>query len=326
MTKLIFTGDVMIGRLINEYLLRVKDPSIIWGNTKDTFLDSDLNIINLECAITKNTNKGDKHSPVFFFRTEPQNINVLKEIRSDFCSLANNHILDFRVEGLLETLEILKKEGIAYSGAGKNIQEAIRPSTIKCRDTKIKIFSFTDNEVGWEADENKPGIFYLPIDIKNKKVKLFLNSIKKAKEKGFFVIVSSHWGPNMVRFPPQRHIEFAHCLIEAGCDIFHGHSSHVFQPVEIYQGKVIFYDCGEMIDDYAVDPILRNDESFIFEVFINDNNINKVVLKPIFIKNLQTNLVYGKTAKTICNKMIELCESFKTKTTFQKDRIIINPN
>ena len=44
--------------------------------------------------------------------------------------------------------------------------------------------------------------------------------------------------------------------------MIHGHSAHLFQGIEFYKGKLILYDTGDFVDDYQVDPLLRNDRSF----------------------------------------------------------------
>lgn len=323
MIKLTFTGDVMIGRLVNEYLRTTDKHSSIWGNTIKTLKSADLLFINLECALTKSTTQGTKDSPVFFFRSEPEHVKALVDAGVDYCALANNHTLDYGVDGLLETITVLKRVGIPHSGAGENAVEARKPADLKIDGLKFKVFSITDNEPGWEAGKSKPGTFYLPIDLLDSRVRKLIIDIRRVKNKGYFVIVSAHWGPNMVRVPSKIHCKFARSIINAGCDIFHGHSSHVFQGVEVYKEKVIFYDCGGMIDDYAVDPLLRNDESFIFEVYLDKGKFKRVVLKPILIKNLKVNIVEGRKAKSICSKMIKLCEEFNTPAIFKKGNVEI---
>lgn len=323
-TRLIFTGDVMLGRLINQNLIASKDYPSLWGDTEKIFSGADLTFINLECALTRQANQGEKETPVFFFKSDPQNVKALTCVGVDYACLANNHILDFGERGLDETIETLKKNKIAFSGAGKNLKMAQKPAVIKINKILIKVFAFSDNEPVWEAGKEKPGIFYLPIDLTDLRVKDFLKTIRQAKSRGGVVIVSAHWGPNMVRVPLPHHRQFARALIEAGCDLFHGHSAHVFQGVEIYPRTqagcgVIFYDCGEMIDDYAIDPILRNDESFIFEVDLKKGQIQKVILHPILIENLQVNLAQGKHTERICEKMLDLCQDLGTSKS-PKDR------
>lgn len=324
MTKLVFCGDVMIGRMVNDYLGKTGAYESIWGNTIGILKSADLTFVNLECALTDNKKKGKKETAVFFFRSEPENVAVLIASGVDYCSLANNHTLDFGVKGLEDTIQVLKKEGISFAGAGVNLELAEKPAKLKTDDLEVSVFSITDNESGWEAKKNKPGTYYLPIDLTSVKVQKFLRKVSQEKKKGNLVVVSSHWGYNMVRVPPLHHKDFARSLIDFGCDIFHGHSAHVFQAVEIYKKRPIFYDCGEMIDDYAIDPYLRNDESFIFEVYLEKNKIKKVILRPILIDYPKVNVQKGKAAESICSKMVKLCSEFGTATVFKQDILEID--
>jgi poly-gamma-glutamate synthesis protein (capsule biosynthesis protein) len=95
------------------------------------FLCGDV-IINLETTITTSKNFESKG---INYRMNPKNIDVLKVFKVDVACLANNHILDFGQEGLLETIETLNKNGILTVGAGKNIEEAEKPAIIWGRAT-----------------------------------------------------------------------------------------------------------------------------------------------------------------------------------------------
>ncbi|MFQ5957086.1 MAG: CapA family protein, partial [Candidatus Brocadiales bacterium] len=120
MTTLAITGDVMLGRNVNEFITS-HGLSYPWGDMLPAIRQADLRLINLECAITAHERHWSETPKVFFFRTRPKNIGVLKTAGIDFVCLANNHILDFREEGLVETLEVLDRAGIAHAGAGRDI-------------------------------------------------------------------------------------------------------------------------------------------------------------------------------------------------------------
>jgi poly-gamma-glutamate synthesis protein (capsule biosynthesis protein) len=64
------------------------------------------------------------------------------------------------------------------------------------------------------------------------------------------VVASIHWGGNWGYEVPPEHVRFAHCLIDGGVDIVHGHSSHHPRPLEVYRNRLILYGCGDFIDDY----------------------------------------------------------------------------
>lgn len=293
-----FTGDVMIGRLVNEYLDSADD---IWGNMLPIMQSTDLNLINLEAALTHHTQEVPK---VFNFKADPEKVRVLKQARVDVVNLANNHVLDYGEVGLLETLDTLKEAHIKYVGAGRNIGEAKAPLIIN----KIGIIGCTDNEPTWEAGKQKPGIFYVEVG----DIDAISDEIKRLKKQVDIVILTMHWGPNMRTHPTADFIDFAHDLIDCGVDILHGHSAHIFQGIEIYKKKVILYDTGDFVDDYYVDPFLRNDRSFFFIVDVDSTGIQSVQLIPTLISRFQVNRSTGNEAQETITRMSELSKLFNT--------------
>jgi poly-gamma-glutamate synthesis protein (capsule biosynthesis protein) len=78
--------------------------------------------------------------------------------------------------------------------------------------------------------------------------------------------------------------------IDAGADIIFGHSSHVFRGIEFYKNGPILYSTGNFVDDYAVDPNERNDQSFIFLVELNEAGPVCLHLYPTMIDDCQARL------------------------------------
>lgn len=317
--RIIFVGDVMLGRLVND-LLKVKPKEYVWGDTLPIFKKADLRICNLECVISDKGEPWAITPKAFHFRTDAKNIGLLKAAYIDLVSLANNHILDYGFEALEECLTILKVGGIRYSGAGVNIEEAMRPTFVTNEDMTVGMLSFTDNEPPWEATEREPGVFYVPIDLDDQRAQRLFKAVKETKKKADLLIVSVHWGPNWGYRPHPPHISFAHRLIDAGTDIIFGHSCHVFQGIEIYQGRPIIYSSGDFIDDYAVDEIERNDQSFIFVVECYKYEIAKLELYPTVVRDFQSWMASGKEKEEIAEKMEVLCEEFKTPIKWQREK------
>lgn len=304
MLKIGLMGDVMVGRLVNEKLAHVQ-PDYIWGDLLPLLGANDLNLINLEAALTLSDQIVPK---VFNFKADPDRDVSLQKGSIHIANLANNHVLDFSEEGLLDTLKILDEAGIKHVGAGKNSQEASAPVILEIKQTKLGFLGCTDNEPSWAASPFKPGINYLEVGD--------LTSIEKAikhlRPLVDLLILSIHWGPNMRERPPQEFVDFAHALIDLGVDLIHGHSAHIFQGVEVYQGKIILYDTGDFIDDYAVDPYLRNDRSFLFLIECSDEKIQRLTLIPTLISHFQVNRAKGKEAQESIARMIKLSKEMGT--------------
>ena len=309
--KFLFVGDVMLGRLVND-ILRERPPVYPWGNTLSIFQGVDVRICNLECVIS------DKGTPwlltpkVFHFGSDARNVETLKIAGIDAVSLANNHALDYGYDAMLDMLKILDDAGIHHAGAGVNFEEASRPAIFEIGRKKIGFIAFTDNEPDWESATEIPGVFYVPIDIHDNRAKRLFEIVRKTREKTDFLIVSTHWGPNWGYRPQPEHIPFGHTLIDAGADVVFGHSCHVFQGIEIYNDRPVIYSAGDFIDDYAVDEIERNDQSFIFTLEIHNSKIFRLRLYPTVISDFQARLATQSEAKEIMDKMQQLCAEFKT--------------
>jgi len=309
--RILFVGDVMLARLVNE-TLKTAPLGYPWGNALSVFQKADVRIANLECVISDRGNPWTVTPKVFRFRTDAKNVEALRIAQISAVSIANNHTLDFEYEAMFEMIKILDKAGISHAGAGANLEEASRPALWETNGIRIGLIAFTDNEPDWEATDQRPGIFYVPIDREDGRAKRLFEVVHDTQKAVDLLIVSAHWGPNWGYSPRRNHIPFGHALIDQGAHIVFGHSCHVFQGIEIYQGRPILYSTGDFIDDYAVDEIERNDESFIFMVEIEEEKITKLHLYPTLIRNYQTRLAGGKEAGRIARKMESLCAEFQT--------------
>jgi poly-gamma-glutamate capsule biosynthesis protein CapA/YwtB (metallophosphatase superfamily) len=306
---LLFVGDVMLGRGVNE-VLRERPPDYPWGDTLGIFRAADFRMCNLECAIS---NRGAPWpGKTFTFRSDARNVAVLKAAGIDAVSLANNHALDFGPEALADTLAILDGAAIAHAGAEMNRAAAFEPATTEVAGTKIAIVSFTDDPPDWEATPERAGVAYVPVDFEEERAARLFETIELARNRADVLVVAAHWGPNWGYDPPARHRPFARRLIDLGADVVFGHSGHVARGVEIYRGRPIIYCAGDFIDDYAVDEDERNDESFIFVIDLRGQRPQRVSVYPIVIEECRAQLAWGERASAIRYKMLRLCQKMNT--------------
>jgi poly-gamma-glutamate synthesis protein (capsule biosynthesis protein) len=233
-------------------------------------------------------------------------------------NIANNHILDFGPEGLIETMRTLKQAGIFYVGAGGNKAEATQPIIISTHGINIGIIGFTDNEPDWKAEQDKPGTNYIRVG----NIEFLQKTIASLRLQADIIIVSAHWGPNMQEQPTQEFIDFAHKIIDCGTDIFHGHSAHIPQGIEIYHKKLILYDTGDFVDDYAIDERLHNDQSCFFIVTLDKSGLINVKLIPITIENMQANKAETAIHNVIMKRIKALSKQFETSID-DNDMIVI---
>jgi poly-gamma-glutamate synthesis protein (capsule biosynthesis protein) len=137
------------------------------------------------------------------------------------------------------------------------------------------------------------------------------------------VVFSIHWGPNMRQAPTEAFRRFARAVMDAGADIFHGHSAHVFQGIEIYRGKPILYDTGDLLDDYRVDERVRNDQQLLFLLTVVGKRVTRIELVPLKIRHKQVNLATGADLVTIRTRMRHLCAEMGTRAEAVGTRLIV---
>jgi poly-gamma-glutamate capsule biosynthesis protein CapA/YwtB (metallophosphatase superfamily) len=309
--QFVLVGDVMLGRLVNRALRRVP-PEYPWGNTLPLFAAADWRGCNLECVLSDRGVRWTASPKDFHFRSDTKNAAVLRSAHIDVVSLANNHVLDFGYKALREMLSILDVAQIAHAGAGAELAAARRPVISTVAGTRLAFVAFTDNEPGWEATPERPGVFYVPTDLVDDRARVLFELVSHTRSQADIVVVSAHWGPNCGYQPPAEHIDFAHRLVDAGADVVFGHSGHVFRGIELYKRRPIIYCAGDFVDDYAVDAIERNDEAFIFSFETSASGIKRIVLHPALIADRRACRARGADVVRIAQKMERLCLGFGT--------------
>jgi len=311
-TTLALVGDVMLGRGVNEEISS-GTPESFWGSTLPILTSADAIIANLECAITESTEQWSRTRKVFYFRADPAAVRVLRAANIRCVSLANNHTLDFQEQGLLDTLRHLDDAGISHTGAGRNEVEAAAPAVIQAGETKIGVIALTDNEPLFAAGPDRPGTNYLGISTDPAALARVEDAARQTRQSGADVLVLSlHWGPNMVLRPTPLFASFAAAALDCGFDIVHGHSAHVFQGVQRYGNGLVLYSSGDFLDDYAVDPELRNDWSFVFLIDVGKQGLQRLRMLPARLRYARVDLAEGAELEAIRDRMTRLSAELGT--------------
>lgn len=280
---LFLSGDVMLGRGVDQILPHPGDPALRegyiqhahgyvdlaedangpipapvepgwpWGDAL-TVLDEaapDLRILNLETSITRSDDF--VHGKRVHYRMSPGNVDAVTVARPDLCVLANNHVMDFGVAGLIETLGTLDAAGVATVGAGRDLEEARAPVVLTAGERQVLVFAVGMTSSGvpadWSATHGQAGVHVVDEPTGSAATSLAAE-IERQAHADDIVILSVHWGSNWGYDIPASQHRFAHAMIEAGVDLVHGHSSHHPRPVEVHRDRLILYGCGDLINDY----------------------------------------------------------------------------
>jgi poly-gamma-glutamate synthesis protein (capsule biosynthesis protein) len=277
-------GDIMLGGKAEPFLDR-KGYDYPFAATAHLLRSADLAIGNLETPLT------DRGSPLvektYLFRNPPDKVApALKLAGFDVVTLANNHILDYGVEGLQDTIQSLQGVEIAHVGAGMNLQEARRPAVLTLPDGQTVGFlgySNTFPEEFW-ATPASPGTAFGHVEhVRSDVQELVARQVD-------IIVVSFHWGRE--RQPQLRPYQplLAHAAIDAGADLVLGHHPHILQGVERYKQGLILYSLG----NYTFTTFSNSvHTSVVAQINFRDGRFESLAMTPININNFQVELQPG---------------------------------
>lgn len=280
--SLAFAGDVLLGYKI-EPLFQQKGTDYVLNDTQSIFDAADVAMVNLENPLsTRGTAAQDKQ---YTFRARPETAAYLKEAGIDIVTLANNHVLDYGKDALLDTLESLQQHGIKAVGAGRDVDSASRPLYVEKNGYRIAFLgsSRVIPVPEWAAQLNQPGVAttYDPLRL--------TQEIQQARSQADLVIVYVHWGKERKETPEKYQQKLAHAYIDAGADAVIGSHPHVLQGFEFYKEKLIAYSLGNFVFNNS------QASTAILQIHSSGGELSSFQIIPCEIKNSRTMKMKDKT-------------------------------
>jgi poly-gamma-glutamate capsule biosynthesis protein CapA/YwtB (metallophosphatase superfamily) len=298
-------GDVMLGRGVAERLAEVP-PEEVWSpELRELCLSCDLVLCNLECCISDRGVETDRiRGKPFFFRGPPVAVESLLAIGVAAVGLANNHALDYEVEALQDTLELLGQAGIEAAGAGSDPESARGGVVVDRGETRVGLLAVSDHPLEYAAGEDEPGIAYA--DLSRDPPEWLLAELERLRGACDVVITFPHWGPNMNQSTARWQRRAAAGMVEAGATLVAGHSAHVFHGVGWEGGRPVLFDLGDALDDYAVDARLRNDLG-VLALWHPASREAPLELVGLRLDYCRTGLAYGEDTEWIATRLAQAC-------------------
>jgi poly-gamma-glutamate synthesis protein (capsule biosynthesis protein) len=316
MIKLALAGDTMLGRGVAAALSERQPKELVAPEVIEAAHEADLFVLNLECCISDRGRPCPDAAKPFLFRAPPAAVETLAHLGVDCVTLANNHALDFGVDALLHTFEHLRAAGIAWVGAGISVEAARTPAVLERDGFRVRVVAVSDHPREYAAGE-RPGIAFA--DLSRAPPPEWL--LQAAQSSGAdAVLVTPHWGPNMTCEPVPHVRRAAAALVEAGATLVAGHSAHVFHGV----GRRVLYDLGDFLDDYALDPLLRNDLGLLFLVTLDEGGPRHLEAVPLRLDYCHTRLADGEDAEWIRERFRGACAAFGTEARELDGRLVID--
>jgi poly-gamma-glutamate capsule biosynthesis protein CapA/YwtB (metallophosphatase superfamily) len=285
---LALAGDTMLGRLVGDAFGRSPITSFVAPEVVAAMHAADARVLNLECCISRRGRRWPDPDKPFFFRAPPEAVALLRLLRVDAVTLANNHALDHGRVALTDTLAYLDAAGVAHVGAGGDVAAARRPVTFEVAGLRVAMVGVTDHPAYFAAARRRAGVAYA--DLRTAVPDWLLAAVEQAARAADVVLVTPHWGPNLLASPTPHVRRSARALLAAGATVVAGHSAHVFHGVHwpVRPGAAVLYDLGGFIDDYAVHPWLRNDLGLLWTVTLGPAGVERVQALPLRLRLART--------------------------------------
>jgi poly-gamma-glutamate capsule biosynthesis protein CapA/YwtB (metallophosphatase superfamily) len=311
-------GDTMLGRGVARTLATTPPAALVAPEVRAALGQADLVVLNLECCISERGRRWDAPGKPFFFRAPPRAVELLVLLGVDCVTLANNHALDYGVDALADTLAHLATAGIAVVGAGTDLQQARRPAILAAGGLRVAVVGVTDHPADFAAGADRPGVAYA--DLARQVPDWLLQTVHRAGASVDATLVTPHWGPNMTAAPVRHVRHAATALVQAGATLVAGHSAHVPHGVA---GPVL-YDLGDFLDDYRVDPRLRNDLGLLFLVTLDRRGPLRLEALPLKLEFCHTRLAAGDDAAWLRRRFRAACATLGTTVEDEAGRLTIS--
>jgi poly-gamma-glutamate synthesis protein (capsule biosynthesis protein) len=307
----------MLGRGVAERLSVVDPADLFSDDVVAAAHEADLFVLNLECAISTRGERWPDPSKPFFFRAPPNAADALRHLGVDCVTVANNHALDFGAVALLDTVRYLSNAGIAAVGAGADEAAARAPVVLDASGSRVAVVGVTDHPSAYAATPGSPGVAYA--DLRRTTPAWLLDAIGGVDAD--IVVVTPHWGPNMTAEPVGHVRRVAADLVAAGATLVAGHSAHVVHGV----GGPVLFDLGDFIDDYATDPVLRNDLGLLFLVTFDGAAPIRLEAVPLALDYCRTRIASGSEAGWIGERFRRACAALGSTVGEHAGRLVIDP-
>jgi poly-gamma-glutamate synthesis protein (capsule biosynthesis protein) len=231
--KCLFVGDVC-PTAANAQLFAAGDVEALFTDTRSLFAGNDVNMVNLECALTDAEAQIEKIGPAL--KAPPATADTLRTLGVTHCALSNNHFFDFGRAGAADSLAALERAGLAVTGFGRDLADARRDLVIEQDGERLCVIAVCEHEYSY-ALEDRAGTrpfdpFETPLDV------------RAAKEKYDRVVVLYHGGKEQCRYPSPRLRAACHAMAKSGADLILCQHSHCIGCYEQIADCHILYGQG----------------------------------------------------------------------------------
>lgn len=233
-----FTGDLSFsGYFADQY----HNDQLIDPEVRDFLSSADHTVINYESPITACRQTKKRR---LSHRSDPKVLDFIKDnIHNPIISLANNHMMDFKSIGIIDSVTNVGAFGMPYIGAGRTLDEASKCLIVGNKDIKIGIIAIQYKGYKIREEGRYAGPFSEDHD------RFLKKRIEEVRTKVDWIVLVYHGGDEFLYAPMPYIRKLLKKYLDWGCDVIVAHHPHVVQGYEYFGKKAIFYSLGNFIFD-----------------------------------------------------------------------------
>ncbi len=322
----------------------------LFGEIAARFRAADASFFNLEGHLS--ARGAPVRGKAICFRGAPPGIDGLAEAGISCVNLANNHMLDFGDDALLDTMSALDARRIGRFGAGRDLDEAARGFILDSQGIRVGFIGYTSTlPAGYAATAASPGVNPLqaytayrpaanPLEYPGVApnivtwmdavhLETLRESVAAVRKRADVAIVYMHWGASLSAHVHDFQREIAHTAIEAGAHAVFGGHNHVLSAIEFHRGCPIVYCSGNLLFDHRIafftDETLK---TFLFGATIDEDGLHDCYLLPVATGvGEPPRLLARREArwKEIADQVQSLSRNFGARFDVQEDAVGVRP-
>jgi len=233
-----FAGDV---NFENRTARLLKNPATAFGPITSVLDQADFTAVNLETSVTS---RGTPQPKTYHFRTSPVALTALRDAGVDLVTMANNHVLDYGLTGLADTLAAARALGLPYVGIGTNAAAAWAPYVTTIKGTKVAfvgVSQVAELASSWVATNSRAG------EANAINLRRTLAAVRAARRLASVVVVFMHWGTEGQSCPDSNQLALAPELAATGATIIVGAHAHMLQGSGWLHHTFVAYGMGNFL-------------------------------------------------------------------------------
>jgi poly-gamma-glutamate synthesis protein (capsule biosynthesis protein) len=300
-------GDIQLHGSYQD-AARTGQAHALFAELRELLADADVVVGDLETVLMHGgTPRADK----LCLQGAPMYAGVLRDAGLNLVTVANNHLLDYGPEGLVETLAHLAAAGIHAVGGGVDAAAAIKPVVIERNGVRLGLLGacHPSTRAVFATNDDGPGVAPMTEEV----LWPAIDALKPCVDR---VILLLHWGLEYSHVPTPEQVAFAHAAIDRGVSVILGDHSHALQGIEHYGNGLIAYSLGNLTDapvdwqgptrhyQCGVEEVDR--ESILLKLCVSKEHVELRDPVPLWLDDAgRPTAAAGQRAKKILEKLAE---------------------